>query len=125
MVAEQFSASPEAAWALVGTFDGIADVFQAVEDVELSDSSRTFTMMGMRITEHLVLRDEVTRTLTYSIVEGVPGITAHEATIHVEPAGDGCEVTWSVTTEPPEAAGLFADTYRQALISLRPRLDAA
>src|ERR1019366_953243 len=114
---EQFTASPSVAWDLIGDFEGIAKLFPAVTDVTIDGDVRTFSMSGMRISERLVRRDEPTRTLTYSIVDGVP-IEAHEATMVVEPSDGGCTITWSVTTTPEEAQPLFIDTYSRALESL-------
>jgi Polyketide cyclase / dehydrase and lipid transport len=87
------------------------------------DDLRTFNLMGMRITERLVSRDEASRTLTYSIIDGVP-VDAHEATIRVDGHESGCEVVWSVTAEPEAAQPLFVDAYRQALVALHTMLDA-
>jgi hypothetical protein len=121
-VQAQFTASPATAWDLVGDFEGIDRLFPAVTDVVIDGDVRTFSMMGMRISERLVARDDAARTLTYSIVVGVP-IEAHEATMVVEPSGDGCTITWSVTTTPEDAQPLFSDTYGRALESLRATLD--
>jgi hypothetical protein len=122
VVQEQYAASPSAAWDLVGDFEGIAKVFPAVTDVATDGDTRTFSMTGMRISERLVRRDDATRTLTYSIVDGVP-IEAHEATMVVEPSDGGCTITWSVTTTPEDAQPLFSDTYRRALETLHAALD--
>jgi len=121
-VSERYTAPPEAAWQLVGDFAGIGRVFNDVDDVVVVDDLRTFNLMGMRITERLVSRDEAARTLSYSIIDGVP-VDAHEATIRVEPHESGCEIVWSVTSEPEAAQPLFVDAYRGALISLHAKLD--
>jgi hypothetical protein len=121
-VQEQYTASPAAAWDLIGDFEHIDKVFPAVTDVVIDGDVRTFSMTGMRISERLVARDDATRTLTYAIVDGVP-IEAHEATMVVEPSGDGCTITWSVTTTPEDAQPLFSDTYGRALASLHAALD--
>jgi hypothetical protein len=123
-VTAQYTSTPDAAWLLIGDFDGIASVFKGVEDVVIGDGTRMFTLMGMRITERLVSRDDDAKALTYSIVDGVPGIESHEATIRVSPHEGGCEVAWSVTTVPAEAEPLFADSYAQALKGLHQSLDA-
>ncbi|HEY8081227.1 MAG TPA: SRPBCC family protein [Acidimicrobiales bacterium] len=122
-VTEQYTSSPDAAWLLLGNFAGLADYTPGVEDVVLGDDTRTFTLLGMRITERLVARDDPSRTLTYAITDGVPGVESHEATIRVAPHAQGCEVSWSVTTDPEAAAPLFADAYRHALDGLHATLD--
>jgi hypothetical protein len=123
-ISERYTATPDEAWRLVGDFAGIGNVFSGVDDVVAVDDVRTFNLMGMRITERLVSRDEATRTLTYSIIDGVP-VDAHEASIRVEPRESGCEIVWSVTADPEAAQPLFVDAYRGALIELHQRLDTA
>jgi carbon monoxide dehydrogenase subunit G len=124
-VQERYPATPDEAWRLVGGFGGIGAVFTGVEDVVVVDDTRAFSMMGMRITERLVSRDEAARSLTYAVIDGVPGIQSHEATIRVEADHDGCEVSWSVATDPDAAAPLFADAYRQALTALHGALGGS
>ena len=122
-VSERYTAPPGAAWLLVGDFAGLSKVFEDVDDLVVVDDVRTFNLMGMRMTERLVSRDASTRTITYSIIDGVP-VDAHEASIRVDPHESGCEITWSVTSEPETAQPLFADAYRRALVSLHAKLDA-
>jgi Polyketide cyclase / dehydrase and lipid transport len=122
LVQQQYTATPEAAWALIGDFEGIAKLFPAITDVTIEGDVRTFSMMGMRISERLVRRDDATRTLTYAIVDGVP-IETHEATMVVAPSDGGCTISWSVTTTPEDAQPLFSDTYARALESLHAALD--
>ena len=47
-------------------------------------------MFGMEIRERLLARDDDSRVITYSVVDGVP-IESHTATISVEPDGDGLQ----------------------------------
>ena len=56
-------------------------------------------------------------SVTYSVVDGVP-LDSHQATITVEPAGDGSKVTWAYAVAPDEMAPIFGDTYKAALASL-------
>jgi carbon monoxide dehydrogenase subunit G len=124
-VEERYPATPDEAWGVVGDFGGIGSVFAGVEDVVVVDDTRAFSLMGMRITERLVARDETTRSITYAVIDGVPGVQSHEATIRVEPDAGGCEISWSVSTDPEAAAPLFADAYRQALTSLHGALGGS
>jgi hypothetical protein len=124
VVTEQYEASPDVAWSLVGDFGGLDKVFDGLSDLVVEGDTRTFTLMGMRITEQLRARDDATRTITYSIVGGIV-VDAHQATIHVEPSGDGCAISWSVTAEPEAAQPLFVDAYQRALGTLHARLDVA
>jgi len=122
-VSAQFEATPDEAWAVVGDFDGIGEMFDGIEDVVIDGSNRTFTMAGMRITERLVARDDDARSLTYAITDGVP-VESHEATITVSAHDAGCEISWTVSTVPEEAEPLFIDTYQRGLDHLHDRLDA-
>ncbi len=122
-VTDRYTATPETAWELVGDFAGISKVFDGVDDVVAVDELRTFNLMGMRITERLVARDDAARTISYSIIDGVP-VESHLATIRVEPHESGCEIVWSVTADPEAAQPLFADAYRGALVALHAKLDA-
>jgi carbon monoxide dehydrogenase subunit G len=122
-VTEQYTATPDTVWALLGDFAGIGKVFDGVSDVVVVDEVRTFTLMGMRMSERLVARDEGSRTISYCLFDGVPGIAAHEATIEVRDHDAGCEIAWTVATDPEEAQPVFADAYRGALKQLHGALD--
>jgi hypothetical protein len=122
VVEDTYLASADNAWAIVGDFANLKAISPAIADVEITGDDRTFSMLGMKITERLVSRDDAARSITYSIVDGVP-IESHEATITVAPDAEGCTITWSVTVTPDEAVPLFADTYRSALKHLHTLLD--
>lgn len=124
-VSERYDATPEAAWALLGDFAGIGQVFTQMTDVSVDGDDRSFTLFGMQMTERLLERDEASRTISYSIIAGVDGIEHHEATIAVAPDGEGCKVDWTVAVKPESAEPLFSDSYRQALASLHRTLDPA
>jgi carbon monoxide dehydrogenase subunit G len=110
-------ATPEEVWARVGDFGGIAEYFPGIESCRLEGDDRVIGLFGMEIRERLMARDDATRTLTYSVVDGVP-IDSHSATITVEPEGDGSKVTWSYAVTPDEMAPVFGDTYKSALSSI-------
>ena len=111
-------ASPEAVWAKVGDFSGIGELFPAIESFRLEGDDRIIGMFGMEIRERLLSRDDATRTITYSVVEGVP-LESHVATITVEAQGNRSKVTWAYAVEPPEMASAFGDTYKGALAALQ------
>ena len=111
------NASPDAVWEKIGDFGGIAGYFPGIESCTLEGDDRVLGLMGMSIRERLTARDDATRTLTYSVIEGVP-IESHTATITIEPEGDGSKVTWSYDVTPDEMAPIFGDTYKGALASL-------
>ncbi|HEY6472569.1 MAG TPA: SRPBCC family protein [Acidimicrobiales bacterium] len=110
-------AAPDAVWEKVGDFGGLADFFPGIDSFRLEGDDRIIGMFGMEIRERLVARDDAGRSITYSVVEGVP-VDSHEATIKVESEGDGSKVTWTYAVTPDEMAPIFGDTYKAALASL-------
>lgn len=115
------TATADAAWKVVGDFGGLGDFFPGIESFRLEGDDRIIGMFGMEIRERLLSRDEATRTISYSVVEGVP-IDSHKATITVEPDGEGSKVTWAYDVTPDEMAPIFGDTYKAALASLESNL---
>ena len=111
------SAAPDEVWEKVGDFGGVGDFFPGIDSFRLEGDDRIIGMFGMEIRERLVSRDDATRTISYSVVEGVP-LDSHQATITVEPDGEGSKVTWAYAVTPDEMAPIFGDTYKAALASL-------
>jgi mxaD protein len=114
--------TPEAVWALVGDFGGIAGWMPGMESCRLEGDNRILDTMGMTITEKLVARDDTARAITYGIVDGVP-VESHEATITVSPAGAGSHVTWVVDAAPDEMADLMQTIYQQSLEALKAHVE--
>ncbi|HEY1830339.1 MAG TPA: SRPBCC family protein [Acidimicrobiales bacterium] len=110
-------ATPDEVWEKVGDFGGIGDFFPGIDSFRVEGDDRIIGMFGMEIRERLVSRNDATRTITYSVVDGVP-IDSHTASITVEPEGDGSKVTWAYAVTPDEMAPIFGDTYKAALASL-------
>jgi len=110
-------AAPDAVWAKVGDFGGLREFFPGIESFRLEGEDRIIGMFGMEIRERLLSRDEAARTISYSVVGGVP-IERHVATITVAPEGDVSKVTWAYDVEPAEMVPVFGDTYRGALAAL-------
>jgi mxaD protein len=111
------AATPDAVWTKVGDFGGVGEFFPGIESFRLEGDDRIIGMFGMEIRERLVSRDDATRTLSYSVVDGVP-LESHTATITVEAEGEGSKVTWAYDVEPAEMAPIFGDTYKGALAAL-------
>lgn len=112
-------AAPDAVWAKIGDFGALEEIFPGIDSFRLEGDERIIGMGGgLEIRERLLARDDATRTLTYSVIAGVP-LERHEATITVEPAGDGSKVTWAYDVEPAEMAPLMGDNYKGALASLK------
>jgi len=110
-------APPDEVWKLVGDFGGIKEYFPGIESCRLEGDDRVIGLFGMEIRERLLARDDASRTLTYSVVDGVP-IESHTATISVEPEGDGSRVIWAYTVTPDEMAAVFGDSYKNALAAI-------
>jgi mxaD protein len=111
------NATPDAVWEKVGDFGGVGEFFPGIESFRLEGDDRVIGMFGMEIRERLVSRDEATRSITYSVIDGVP-IESHSATITVEADGDGSKVTWAYAVTPDEMAPIFGDTYKSALAAV-------
>jgi carbon monoxide dehydrogenase subunit G len=111
-------AAPDVVWEKVGDFGGIADFFPGIESFRLEGDDRIIGMFGMEIRERLVSKDDAARSITYSVVDGVP-IEKHSATITVEAEGDGSKVTWSYDVTPDEMAPIFGETYKNALAAVQ------
>src|SRR5580693_10484021 len=94
-------AAPDKVWEKVGDFGGVADFFPGIDSFRLEGDDRIIGMFGMEIRERLVSRDDATRSLTYSVIGGVP-VEAHSATVTVTPEGEGCKVTWAYDVTPDE-----------------------
>jgi carbon monoxide dehydrogenase subunit G len=110
-------AAPDAVWAKVGDFGGVGEFFPGIDSFRLEGDDRVIGMFGMEIRERLVARDDDTRTLSYSVVDGVP-LESHTATVTVEAQGAGSKVTWAYDVEPAEMAPVFGDSYKGALAAL-------
>ena len=118
-------AAPDAVWANGGRLRWRGQVLpRASSPSGVEGDDRIIGMFGMEIRERLVSRDDAARTLTYSVVEGVP-IESHTATISVEAEGDGSKVTWAYDVEPAEMAPIFGDTYKGALAAVEAAFTKA
>jgi len=110
-------AAPDAVWAKIGDFGGLGELFPGLESCRLEGDVRIISMAGREVRERLLSRDDATRTLSYSVIAGVP-VDRHVATITVEPEGDGSKVTWAYDVEPAEMAPVMGDNYKGGLASL-------
>jgi Polyketide cyclase / dehydrase and lipid transport len=124
-------AGPDAAWAAIGDFCGIAGWHPAVEACGLSERGgktlRTLSLKGGgTIVEELVARDEADRSYTYRIVESPLPVANYESTIEVEDAG-GTVIVWSGTFDAKgapdaDAVGVIEGIYQGGLDSLAAKL---
>jgi len=117
----EIAASADEVWRKVGDFGAVGDFLPGIDNVVLEGDDRVIGMLGMEIRERLIERDDRARSLTYSVVDGVP-VEQHRATVAVAADGHGSRVTWSFDVVPDEMAPIFADTYRKALEALRDQM---
>ena len=108
-------------WAKIGNF-GEMTWMPGVETCELDGDDRILGMLGMRIVERQLARDDEGRTLTYGIVDGDMKPEVHEATITVMPAGSGSFVTWDVETDDAMVE-VMQGAYTGALVALKEQLE--
>jgi carbon monoxide dehydrogenase subunit G len=111
-------ATPDEVWAKVGDFGGVGDFLPGIDTFRLEGDDRIIGMFGMEIRERLLNRDDATRSISYSVIEGVP-IESHTATMTVEADGDGSKVTWAYNVVPDEMAPIFGDTYKAGLAAIQ------
>lgn len=116
------TATPDAVWAVVRDYHGLAGWMPGIDEGVAEGDDRVLSMMGMSVRERLVTLDEERRSITYSIVDGVP-VESHEATITVHPAAGGSRVTWAVTASPDEMVGMMQGIYQQGLEALRAKAE--
>jgi carbon monoxide dehydrogenase subunit G len=114
----ELNVSADDAWAAVGDFAGVDTIFPDLESLEIEGDDRILGMFGMKIRERLVSRDDATRTLVYSIVDGVP-VDSHQGTITVEETPTGSKVTWAYEVTPDEMGDIMGGTYAGALEQLK------
>ena len=113
----KIEAAPDVVWTKVGDFGGVGDFFPGIDSFRLEGDDRVIGMFGMEIRERLLGKDDAARTITYSVVDGVP-IDRHTATISVEEEDGGSRVIWAYDVSPDEMAPIFGDTYKAALAQL-------
>ncbi|MDH3606021.1 MAG: SRPBCC family protein [Acidimicrobiia bacterium] len=92
--------TPDALWDHMKNFGEVSGFLDVISESTLvdGDSSKRVCNLadGTVLNESLLHHDHETRTLKYSITEGLP-VTAHEATMSVEDVGDGRSIFRWVT----------------------------
>ena len=121
---------PAAAWALAGDPARVGEWFRPVVACEVSDGVRRATMgNGAVLVERLVDRDEAGRSYSYEVIEGIPGLTSHRATMRVEEAPGGSRVLWrqTATSDNPDydIESRLSDVMSAGLRSLKETLESA
>ena len=115
--------TPDDVWKLVGEFDRLDTWMPGVDACALEGDVRTISTMGMEIKEQLRERDERARRIAYGIVQSPMPLEHHQATITVEPDGDGSKVTWAVDVRPDEMLPAFLPIYEGSLQAVKQHLE--
>ena len=121
---------PDAAWALAGDPARVGEWFGPVVACEVSGDVRRATMgNGAVLVEKLIDRDEAARSYSYTVIEGIPGLTSHRATVRVEEAPGGSRVLWRQTAtsalEGYDIEARLGTVMSAGLDNLRDRLESA
>jgi carbon monoxide dehydrogenase subunit G len=119
----EIEADPDAVWKIVGDFGGLASWMDGIESCVVEGDDRVLGTMGITGRERLRARDDVKRSITYSVVEIPVPIESHEATITVEPSGSGSKVTWAVEVAPDAMLDIFVPTYQKGLETLKAHAE--
>ena len=122
------AAPPDQVWVLAGDPARVGEWFPAVVECEMDGDVRRVTMgNGAHLVERITRRDDAQRTYAYSVQEGIPGLTSHEAVILVEGAPGGSRVRWSQDAtsdqEGYDAEARLRKVMTQGLESLRDMLE--
>lgn len=110
-VTQAMNTSADAVWAVVEDFGNISWMPAGTQAEVEGDGPGMARIIqagpDSKIREQLESVDAATRTLVYTIPEGVPfPVTGYRSTMQVQETGAGCDLTWSCEFEPdgvPEA----------------------
>ena len=130
-VIEEFSASAEQIWNVIGGFNALPAWHPAVERSELEEggSIRKLTLVdGAVILERLEHHSDETREYRYSIVENPLPVADYLATLKVSEHEEGSQVEWSGEFDPSgvsadEAVELIHGIYQAGLDHLKQVLQ--
>jgi hypothetical protein len=92
------AAAPAAVWAKIGNFCGIANWHPAIAKCTLSADGKIRTLDvkgGGVIHEKQEMRDDATRSYSYSIIDGPLPVANYLSTISVAADGAGSKLTWT------------------------------
>ena len=103
-VTRTLDANPEALWAVVRAFDNVSWI-PGGEDAEIRGEGigqvRIFQGPESKVHEHLEARDDDSRSLTYTMPEGVRfPVTGYRATRLVTDDGGRGRLSWTCEFEP-------------------------
>lgn len=119
---------PDAAWALAGDPARVGEWFAPVAELTMDGDVRRVTMRhGARLVERITERDDAARSYSYTVEEGIPGLTRHLATVRVVEAPGGSRILWrqDAAHEDPgyDIEARLAGVMTAGLEALRDRLQ--
>ncbi len=119
---------PDEVWEMAGDPGRVGEWFTAVVACEMDGDIRRATLgNGAVLVERITRHDDAARSYAYSVLEGIPGLTRHEAVITVDEALDGSRVRWSQDAESElegyDAEARLRKVMQQGLEHLRDMLE--
>ena len=109
----------EKVWAVVGTPDRI-DWVNGVESCVYSDGIRRFKMDGAGdLAERILLKDDDSFRLEYSVVESTPKLAAHKASIQLIRNERGTTFVWETKVDPAAVEPFIQQGMETSLERLR------
>ena len=109
---------PATIWAIVGEPDRV-DWVTGVESVEFDGEVRRFKMVGAGgLAERINQRDEERMYLEYSVIESIPPLQSHVASITLEAHADGTRFIWQTSVEPVAVEPFIAKGMKGSLAQL-------
>ncbi len=131
-VEEEIAVDADRVWELIADFGNVPWI-QGLEKVEVEgDGPGMVRIMNGQIRERLETLDPASRTLTYTIPEGLPfPLNDYHSTMRVEPAGPGrCKLRWTCRANPDgiddeQAGQLIGGMYGSMIGGIRDQLGAS
>lgn len=96
---------PATAWTLAGDPARVHEWFGPVIATRIDGDLRTVRMAnGAELVERLVDRDEGGMNYSYEVVEGIPALKTHRATVRVSAHGATSRISWrqTATSDDPD-----------------------
>ena len=89
---------PHRAWDLAGDPGGIHEWFGPVVATRMEGDTRTVEMAsGAKLVERVIPGEPGELAYSYEVLEGIPGLTSHRATLWVAANERGCSINWRQT----------------------------
>jgi uncharacterized protein YndB with AHSA1/START domain len=130
VVKVEIAAPIDAVWELAGHPSRIVEWFGPVVSVRMDGDVRYAVMgNGHELVERITHRDDARQTYTYEVIEGIPDLISHAASISAEVSGGGSLVSWrqTATSSNPDydIESRLRGVMEAGLTELRAQLEAA